>query len=255
MNPGPRAVHPHACGELLGMFACPVTDSVHPHACGELISHTFSICLSVGSSPRMWGTHMPPHIKRLAHRFIPTHVGNSCAPSVGNNTISVHPHACGELGRVLRVGCVHRGSSPRMWGTHRWTTKNDTTHRFIPTHVGNSNGYPATVAGPSVHPHACGELSRPGGAYLTPPGSSPRMWGTLVPTQGTGVGSTGSSPRMWGTRRGCAEQDWTGRFIPTHVGNSGQPGPPAGSSPRMWGTLFNFYIKTRKITSGDLRNF
>ena len=47
------------------------------------------------------------------------------------------------------------------------------------------------------------------------------------------------------------------RFIPTHVGNADSRSCECdcGSSPRMWGTLFNFYTKTRKVTSGDLRNF
>ena len=71
---------------------------------------------------------------------------------------------------------------------------------------------------------------------------------------------SGSSPRMWGTRGNLVNGHASGRFIPTHVGNTTRgPGSPCrppvhphacgehvtgisvgdivgGSSPRMWGT-------------------
>ncbi len=91
----------------------------------------------------------------------------------------------------------------------------------------------------TVHPHACGEHLPSGYCSSSASGSSPRMWGTPP-----------------GKRKGPIE----GRFIPTHVGNTGagcvpRTRPPVhphacgehvssarmaseycGSSPRMWGT-------------------
>ena len=206
----------------------------------------------------MWGTPPGRDAGRWPYRFIPTHVGNSGEQGGHGNTVSVHPHACGELltGSASARACY--GSSPRMWGTRFSHGSLHCPGRFIPTHVGNSAAGRPTAGSRSVHPHACGEL----GADL------------LTVQLGDG-----SSPRMWGTPQFCHFLFTGCRFIPTHVGNSftdtsanypvsvhphacgelltkgNVQATHAGSSPRMWGTLFNFYIKTRKITSGDLHNF
>ncbi len=94
--------------------------------------------------------------------------------------------------------------------------------------------------GRPVHPHACGEHWR----------QSFRSGARI-----------GSSPRMWGTHETDRQRAIAIRFIPTHVGNTANPGLPSsqrtvhphacgehmnctrpslgliGSSPRMWGTL------------------
>ena len=191
-------------------------------------------------------------------RFIPTHVGNSQSCVVVAPTITVHPHACGELAVQERKFKNSSGSSPRMWGTPSYSYLAEFNLRFIPTHVGNSSDVIEYYENRAVHPHACGELQEPADDHIHMLGSSPRMWGTL---------------NLY------PEEEAQFRFIPTHVGNSNHikfnlgvlsVHPHAcgellilissfsrgdGSSPRMWGTLFNFYTKTRKVTSGDLRNF
>jgi len=108
--------------------------------------------------------------------------------------------------------------------------------------VGNTRvGTSSRVRRP-VHPHACGEH------------------GEVMSSQTTAIGS---SPRMWGTRPPFLCAVLSGRFIPTHVGNTGcmvqilgccSVHPHAcgehvpvtsylpggyGSSPRMWGTPNN----------------
>ena len=131
------------------------------------------------------------------------------------------------------------GSSPRMWGTPSHMCGYHSMGRFIPTHVGNTDGPRIFTAQISVHPHACGEHGDGPGHERDQVGSSPRMWGTLL------------------IDLPC--EKWP-RFIPTHVGNT----PPvyhrqttvpvhphacgehtidryrhqgvSGSSPRMWGT-------------------
>ena len=187
----------------------------------------------------MWGTRLHETNKKQTPRFIPTHVGNSVGYDCQTARTAVHPHACGELGygNADESGCA--GSSPRMWGTHVCLIQGHNFGRFIPTHVGNSPGRARGRKLTTVHPHACGELSR-----------SCRETETY----------NGSSPRMWGTRYNIAEVCLMERFIPTHVGNSevravdpervpvhphacgelvdcvlADPINP-GSSPRMWGT-------------------
>jgi len=91
--------------------------SVHPHACGEHVIMHCGNTMYYGSSPRMWGTHIPDHTIPHYHRFIPTHVGNTCRPHVRGVLAAVHPHACGEHPACPRPSPGMAGSSPRMWGT------------------------------------------------------------------------------------------------------------------------------------------
>ena len=152
---------------------------------------------------------------------------------------SVHPHARGEHSTPPLVNVPFSGSSPRTWGTLGEGVDTDGQIRFIPTHVGNTGRHDSRIYADPVHPHARGEHFNPGtiGSYRH-----------------------GSSPRTWGTHKLVACSWMEGRFIPTHVGNTGGgydlcPGfsvhPHArgehfpllfgqnfatGSSPRTWGT-------------------
>ncbi len=112
--------------------------SVHPHACGE---HAPLFVISIrpaGSSPRMWGTQRPGWNVLAAHRFIPTHVGNTRRTAARGRENAVHPHACGEHRQIRIPPFPRSGSSPRMWGTRRPSLDRAPRHRFIPTHVGNT---------------------------------------------------------------------------------------------------------------------
>ncbi len=192
-----------------------------------------------GSSPCLWGTPDDVAVAHLVRRFIPTHVGNTLLALMSWKGRSVHPHACGEhdhrQARWLPVG----GSSPRMWGTRRARSLRETSSRFIPTHVGNTDDSRQSPRLCTVHPHACGEHAR--SVRCTPR-------------------ADGSSPRMWGTLSGHGTARNHRRFIPTHVGNTtglgrgvapftvhphacgehehmdGPAQARIGSSPRMWGT-------------------
>ena len=112
--------------------------TVHPHACGELRIMRNLHTDSIGSSPRMWGTHREEDPNVMLPRFIPTHVGNSRIVHFSKNLSTVHPHACGELERGDVESTSSYGSSPRMWGTPGQSEYVSVPHRFIPTHVGNS---------------------------------------------------------------------------------------------------------------------
>ena len=154
-----RAVHPHACGEHF--ISAAITRSVsgssprmwgtrynvgaghslkavHPHACGEHLPEASVCACACGSSPRMWGTLMIVQVPPAGRRFIPTHVGNTCQQNCQRAESAVHPHACGEhRPHRLRIA-LSAGSSPRMWGTLSRLRVPRSSHRFIPTHVGNT---------------------------------------------------------------------------------------------------------------------
>ena len=131
---------------------------VHPHACGELKIFIHAIIARIGSSPRLWGTLLPLLNSDTIDRFIPTPVGNSLHHIVHPLDIQVHPHACGELERIFERFNLRLGSSPRLWGTPRYTLGHILSDRFIPTPVGNSKLEYSMGLDWEVHPHACGEL-------------------------------------------------------------------------------------------------
>jgi len=65
----------------------------------------------------MWGTLMVHDIDLALQWFIPTHVGNSSGWHSTIVSLTVHPHACGELDSPNGEETEEIGSSPRMWGT------------------------------------------------------------------------------------------------------------------------------------------
>ena len=112
--------------------------TVHPHACGEHTPPHYSDLVSIGSSPRLWGTLLLNNGDGQVERFIPTPVGNTtCRPSVLLYR-AVHPHACGEHRTVFCTSYRISGSSPRLWGTPHCSLCLLQFGRFIPTPVGNT---------------------------------------------------------------------------------------------------------------------
>ena len=95
--------------------------SVHPHACGVHLLTVSTTTIIFGSSPRMWGTCTVFFLFIGRCRFIPTHVGYIARPLGDNLIITVHPHACGVHIINRELGMRLLGSSPRMWGTCRFS--------------------------------------------------------------------------------------------------------------------------------------
>jgi len=54
------SVHPHACGENVGMAASRWVSSVHPHACGENSVGGSAGVSTSGTPPRLWGKRRQP---------------------------------------------------------------------------------------------------------------------------------------------------------------------------------------------------
>ena len=151
---------------------------VHPHACGEHILRPFFLSQHIGSSPRLWGTRVPGKLLVPLLRFIPTPVGNTLWVFLGMDTVTVHPHACGEHAVSSKNSDHSAGSSPRLWGTRSPTDLTLLRRRFIPTPVGNTCCKCHCLVHCSVHPHACGEHGLHSSFWSLTTGSSPRLWGT-----------------------------------------------------------------------------
>ena len=71
----------------------------------------------LGSSPHTWGTLLKIPYESSSFRFIPTHVGNTCANMYGIRAEGVHPHTRGEHWNYLDPARHTLGSSPHTWGT------------------------------------------------------------------------------------------------------------------------------------------
>ena len=115
-----------------------VLPAVHPHVRGE---HALALArrrARFGSSPRPWGTLVVLGLDVAQRRFIPTSVGNTRPDSVRSKVSAVHPHVRGEHTSAWPMSRGWRGSSPRPWGTQRWTIVFIALVRFIPTSVGNT---------------------------------------------------------------------------------------------------------------------
>ncbi len=204
-------------------------------------------------------------------RFIPTGVGNTGYDAEWHCIPAVHPHGCGEHQIAELVSEISDGSSPRVWGTRACGQENSLSRRFIPTGVGNTQGWPALKPRPPVHPHGCGEHDYYFRLRSQFGGSSPRVWGTQRPNGRpyrmrrfipTGVGNTvrfggwrgvktvhphgcgehsakkdlkffisGSSPRVWGTQKLSVADVPGSRFIPTGVGNTLVSMPTSSAAP------------------------
>ncbi len=153
--------------------------AVHPHGCGEHEIIIIFSRLDFGSSPRVWGTsqeHLDDHVTM---RFIPTGVGNMIFAPRKVQSLSVHPHGCGEHFPSINSPETSVGSSPRVWGTYcKWLHVTD-KERFIPTGVGNIEYFNRDNWETAVHPHGCGEHNCNFRVTIAAIGSSPRVWGTF----------------------------------------------------------------------------
>ena len=132
---------------------------------------------------------------------------------------TVHPRACGERVRQARCPIAGTGSSPRLRGTLRRTSRGACASRFIPAPAGNARPACWPTSATTVHPRACGERNESVRVPVLVAGSSPRLRGTPAPAR--------TALR-------------TGRFIPAPAGNAvwprGRYSSLHGSSPRLRGT-------------------
>ena len=109
---------PTPVGNTVAAATAAAAAAVHPHARGEHILLSQGRAITLGSSPRPWGTLRFDIHNFPADRFIPTPVGNTNSVDNSSRLIAVHPHARGEHLFRQPVIIGRTGSSPRPWGTH-----------------------------------------------------------------------------------------------------------------------------------------
>ena len=133
--------------------------SVHPHVCGEYLGLGRLTRRRSGSPPRVWGIRGDAAKGFEQTRFTPTCVGNTCSLFCACLAESVHPHVCGEYGVGFATGLASAGSPPRVWGILTAFDLAALLQRFTPTCVGNTRRCRCASPICAVHPHVCGEYA------------------------------------------------------------------------------------------------
>lgn len=108
---------------------------------------------SLGSSPRMWGTHQEARLQELRGGLIPTHVGSTSVHGLLLQPVSAHPHACGEHRTAYRRDPSGPGSPPRMWGAQNCILSGVVMLRAHPHGCGEHTSSPAIIPGLTLFLH------------------------------------------------------------------------------------------------------
>ena len=167
--------------------------------CGEHETHPVTVAMTLGSSPRVRGTHDVELAVVDKRGIIPACAGNTPCDRGGDSRRRDHPRVCGEhSGTQYRIH-ASAGSSPRVRGTRDYIQFSKNFTGIIPACAGNTPPTGRATAQRRDHPRVCGEHCC-----------------SIVRTSGI----RGSSPRVRGTRDNPRRALRTHRIIPACAGNT-----------------------------------
>ena len=149
----------------------------HPHAYGDKYFSSAWWCLTLGSSPRVWGQGTKPFDYVYEQRIIPTRMGTRRQVQEQTQKRWDHPHAYGDKEKGFRRMVYGRGSSPRVWGQVITSQQTASAIRIIPTRMGTSTRKIPSPMMQKDHPHAYGDKQILQILRILQTGSSPRVWG------------------------------------------------------------------------------
>ena len=150
----------------------------HPRVCGEHVDAIDIARTSLGSSPRMRGTHNATFDMDCTMGIIPAYAGNTVSKPKILSLQWDHPRVCGEHSTSSNPPDVVSGSSPRMRGTRGILSRGSPSHGIIPAYAGNTSLPNVFAILTRDHPRVCGEHGVMSGVRVHTTGSSPRMRGT-----------------------------------------------------------------------------
>ena len=110
----------------------------HPRVCGEHSDSELYLSTSLGSSPRMRGTHVGHDHVGAVRGIIPAYAGNTDDMPLHCDELTDHPRVCGEHLYIQHADWDDPGSSPRMRGTLRWWFVVFFCPGIIPAYAGNT---------------------------------------------------------------------------------------------------------------------
>ena len=169
---------PAYAGNTLPVANLPRRVRDHPRVCGEHARFFTHMSMISGSSPRMRGTleDFPAH--RPCDGIIPAYAGNTRSAPRNRKPSWDHPRVCGEHRRMKRNPFEIAGSSPRMRGTLRSSSRSVRAIGIIPAYAGNTRAWLVSRLLTRDHPRVCGEHVDEAIVHSLSKGSSPRMRGT-----------------------------------------------------------------------------
>ena len=170
---------PAYAGNTFSATPTPTSTGDHPRACGEHVVVELVPCVSLGSSPRMWGTHHTRPVRGRGTGIIPAYAGNTTLALLRDVWVLNHPRVCGEHQMYGSLVGWDSGSSPRMRGTHDVIAFHTLRPGIIPAYAGNTKHGDDGCANDRDHPRVCGEHGQRYELRYAVQGSSPRMRGTL----------------------------------------------------------------------------
>ena len=110
----------------------------HPRACGEHSAISPCAARTLGSSPRLRGTHTRCAILVTIGGIIPALAGNTGLSREEKDYSWDHPRACGEHEHLMSIKDSGGGSSPRLRGTQKIGRMESGKHGIIPALAGNT---------------------------------------------------------------------------------------------------------------------
>ena len=110
----------------------------HPRVCGEHPPYRSARTETLGSSPRMRGTHYDGDVVHACSGIIPAYAGNTSQPQAYSTRSRDHPRVCGEHYGRYSLPTASVGSSPRMRGTPAASALDLSHLGIIPAYAGNT---------------------------------------------------------------------------------------------------------------------
>ena len=170
--------------------------------------------------------------------LIPARAGKTVYRDGIKWAFEAHPRVCGENACGELPGISGRGSSPRVRGKRRSSSRTRIGPRLIPACAGKTwNGW-GTALKPAAHPRVCGENLLDGDPPPPTTGSSPRVRGKRPPGP-VALTVAGLIPACAGKTR---RRRWSGRPRRAHPRVCGENvfavdvgRAPGDSSPRVRG--------------------
>ena len=121
--PERRRIIPAHAGQTAWLRCSCVKSADHPRACGANAMQKNGAYTGNGSSPRMRGKRSRQLVRLSLDRIIPAHAGQTSSVSSSVAASADHPRACGANHRQPVLHGRPSGSSPRMRGKRRLSSK------------------------------------------------------------------------------------------------------------------------------------
>ena len=149
----------------------------HPRGCGEKWRQQLNLHIPLGSSPRVRGKGLGDARVVRRHGIIPAGAGKRRTRTRTPRACRDHPRGCGEKTAPASAHWVIGGSSPRVRGKERTSSRSSLKLGIIPAGAGKSGAMHGGGGLGEDHPRGCGEKASQYLPQKGDSGSSPRVRG------------------------------------------------------------------------------